>query len=150
MYRGGEMAMSIQPLEVKVALLNEKVKFLGTSTLRPDSPIAFDYAAPIGDGEGFLGLELLLMSFSGCVSTAIVFILRKMGKSISNYNMNVKGYRKENPLSLEKIAAEVILSSPDVTEEDLQNATKRAEEISPVWTAIRNNVEVNITCRIAK
>lgn len=142
--------MGIQPLKVNVELINEKVKFIGTSTLRPDNPIAFDYVAPIGDGEGFLGLELLVMSFSGCVSTAIVFILRKMGKSISNYNMNVKGYRKENPLSLEKIVAEVIINSSDITEEDIKNAIKRAEDISPVWVAIKNNVEVIITYQINK
>jgi len=142
--------MSIQPLEVNVESINEKVKFMGTSALRPDNPIAFDYAAPIGDGEGFLGLELLVMSFSGCVSTGIVFVLRRMGKSISTYNMSVKGYRKENPLSLEKIVAEININSSDITEEDIQNAIKRAEEISPVWMAIKNNVEVTITYRIKK
>jgi len=140
--------MGMEPLEVNVELVNEKVKFIGTSTSRPDDPIAFDYVAPIGDGEGFLGLEMLVLSFSGCVSTAIVVILRKMGKCFSGYHMNVKGYRKENPLSLEKIAAEVVISSADITDEDIRNAIKRAEDISPVWIAMKNNVEVTIITMI--
>jgi len=69
--------------KVAVRLINQKVKFTGVSNANPDQPITFDYKPPIGDGEGYNGLELLLMSLSGCSATAIVYLLRKMGKTVS-------------------------------------------------------------------
>jgi len=134
--------MSIAPVEISLELMNQKVKFIGLSKTNQETPITIDYLPPIGDGQGFLGLELLVMSFAGCVSTGIVALLRKMGKSISGYKMNVTGIKREIPLSLKKIYFEIIVKSIDISEEELQNVVKKAEEISPVWIAIKNNVEV--------
>ena len=52
------------------------------------------------------------------------------------------GIKRESPLSLEKIFFEIIINSTDISEQELQNVVKKAEEISPVWIAIKNNVEV--------
>lgn len=133
--------MSISPVEINLELINEKVKFVGVSKSNLETPITIDYLPPIGDGEGFLGLELLVMSFAGCVSTAIVALLRKLGKDISGYKMNVTGIKKEKPLSLEKICFEILVESKDLTEVELENIILKAEEISPVWMAVKNNVE---------
>lgn len=141
--------MSIAPVEIKLELINEKVKFLGISNTNQDVPITIDYLPPIGDGEGFLGLELLVMSFAGCVSTGIVAILRKMGRSIAGYKMNITGIKKENPLSLEKIYFEITVDSIDTTLDDLKKVVEKAEEISPVWLAVKNNVEVEWQCKLA-
>lgn len=128
--------------EVAVSLTNQKVQFTGVSTSNSDRPITFDYAAPIGDGQGYKGLELLLMSFAGCVSTAIVVLLRKMGKNISGFKMDAVGIRREQPLSLQKICFEVVLESKDAVESDIEAVIKRAETISPVWITLKNSVEV--------
>jgi len=48
--------------EVTVRLTNQKVQFTGVSNANPEQPITFDYKPPIGDGLGYNGLELLLMS----------------------------------------------------------------------------------------
>ena len=61
--------------KVTVRLINQKVQFIGVSNANPEQPITFDYKPPLGDGMGFNGLELLLMSFSGCSATAIVYLL---------------------------------------------------------------------------
>ena len=134
--------MNGTPIEINLKLANEKVQFTAVSSTRPDQPITMDYLPPIGDGEGFLGLELLTMSFAGCVSTAIVALLRRMGKSVNNYRMQVLGYKNENPLSLEKIRLTISVETQDATDEDVQKALSMAEQISPVWLAIKNNVEV--------
>ncbi len=134
--------MSITPIEINLELVNEKVKFTGVSKANQNTPITIDYLPPIGDGEGFLGLELLVMSFAGCVSTGIVAILRKMGKNVLGYKMSVTGFKKENPVLLEKIIFDIMVESADISEEELQKVVKKAEEISPVWIAIKNNVEV--------
>ena len=90
--------------QVTVNLTNDKVQFTGISQSNPDRPIFFDYAPPIGDGQGFTGLELLLMSFAGCSSTAIVYMLRNKGKTITDFKVNAKGLRRSlPPIKLEKI-----------------------------------------------
>lgn len=129
-------------VEIKLELVNEKIKFIGTSSTNKETPITMDYVPPLGDGEGFLGLELLVMSFAGCVSTAIVGILRRIGKSNFGYRMDITGIKKENPILLEKIIFNVTLISKDITETTLEGIIKKAEEISPVWLAVKNNVQV--------
>lgn len=134
--------MSVAPVEITMELTNQKLKFDGVSKSNPDMPVTIDFVPPAGDGEGYLGLDLLVMSFAGCVSTGIVALLRRIGKSISGYKMNVTGIKREKPLSLEKICFEVVVESGNLSEEELKNVINKAEEISPVWIAIKNNVEV--------
>ncbi len=135
--------MSIAPVEINLELVNRKVKFACVSNGNPEIPIMIDYLPPLGDGEGFLGLELLAMSFAGCVSTGIVALLRKTGKELKSYSMKLTGVKKEKPLSLERIIFEITIEAGDLTEEEVENALKQAENISPVWIAIKNNVEVS-------
>ena len=136
--------MSEQLEEVTVRLSNQKVQFIGMSKSNPDRPIDFDYKPPIGDGQGYNGLELLLMSLSGCSATAIVYLLRKMGKTVSGLEVNGKGIRREQPpIKFEKIFLEFILSSKDTEDADIRRAIQLAEQsVCPVWQMIKNNVEV--------
>ena len=130
--------------EVAVRLINQKVKFTGVSNANHDQPITFDYKPPIGDGEGYNGLELLLMSLGGCSATAIVYLLRKMGKTISGLEVNAKGLRREQPpIKFEKIFLEFILNSKDTKDADVRKAIQLAEQsVCAVWQMIKNNVEV--------
>jgi putative redox protein len=136
--------MAEQLEEVTVSLTNDKVQFTGVSKSNPDRPIAFDYKAPIGDGQGYNGLELLLMSLAGCSSTAVVYLLRKMGKTVSGMKVNVKGIRRSQPpIKFEKIVLEFILNSKDAKDADIQKAIQLAEEsICPVWQMVKNNAEI--------
>jgi putative redox protein len=136
--------MSEQLEEVTVHLTNQKVQFVGVSKSNPDHSITFDYKPPIGDGQGYNGLELLLMSLSGCSATAIVYLLRKMGKTVSGLEVNAKGIRREQPpIKFERIFLEFILNSEDTKDADIQKAIQLAEQsVCPVWQMIKNNVEV--------
>jgi putative redox protein len=142
--------MAEQFEEVSVRLTNEKVQFIGVSLSNPDRPITFDYQPPIGDGQGYNGLELLLMSLAGCSGTAIVYLLRKMRKTITGLQVHAKGLRRSQPpIKFEKITLEFVVTSPDATEADLQRAAQLAEEsVCPVWQMIKNNVEVVSKCTI--
>jgi len=142
--------MSNNQLEVNLRLVNQKVQFIGVSESNLDHPLTLDYLPPLGDGLGFRGLELFLMSFTGCVSTAMVYLLRKMGKEISSFQVKANGIRRENPLSLQAIHLKVTLESMDAVESDLQSVIKQAEEISPVWLVLKNNVEVMIGYEIVR
>ena len=136
--------MSEQFEEVTVKLTNQKVQFTGVSKCNPERPVAFDYKAPLGDGQGYNGLELLLMSFAGCSGTAILYLLRKMRKDISGMKVNAKGLRRDQPpIKFEKIFLEFILNSKDTKDDDIKKAIQLAEEsVCPVWQMIKNNVEV--------
>jgi putative redox protein len=136
--------MTEQSDEVTVTLTNDKVQFNGVSRANPGRDIAFDYHPPIGDGQGYNGLELLLMSLAGCSGTAVLFLLRKMRKNISGIKVNAKGIRKSlPPLKFEKIFLEFIVNSQDAKDTDVQKVITLAEEsICPVWQMIKNNVEV--------
>jgi putative redox protein len=143
--------MAEQLEEVTIHLTNQKIQFTGVSRANPDRPISFDYKAPIGDGQGYNGLELLLMSLSGCSATAIVYLLRKMGKDVSGLQVNAKGVRRDQPpIKFEKIFLEFIVNSRDAKEEDIQKAIQLAEgSVCPVWQMIKGNVEVKTDYRIA-
>ncbi len=62
--------------------------------------------------------------------------------------MNAKGTKRVQPLSLQKISLEVILESKDIMDSDIKNVIKKAEDISPVWLALKNNVEINVEYKI--
>ncbi|EGW40469.1 OsmC family protein [Desulfosporosinus sp. OT] len=140
--------MNNDRLEVTVGLTNQKVQFTGVSSSNLDRPITFDYLPPLGDGQGYRGLELLLMSFAGCVSTALVYLLRKKRQNIAKFTVNAQGTRGERSLSIQKIYLEVILESKDVQDSDIESAIEQAENLSPVWTMLKNNVEVIIDYKI--
>ncbi|MEJ2165646.1 MAG: OsmC family protein [Desulfobacterales bacterium] len=130
--------------EVTVRSINQKIKFSGVSKANPDQPVTFDYKPPIGDGQGYNGLELLLMSLSGCSATAVVYLLRKMKKTVSGLEVKAKGIRREQPpIKFEKIYLEFILNSKDSSDADIKKAILMAEQsVCPVWQMIKNNVEV--------
>jgi len=125
-----------------LSMISSSVMPLGISRKRPDSPVTMDFIPPIGDGEGFAGLELLLISFCGCVSTAIVGLLRKTRKNIISYEGTAEGIISENPMSLTKIIFEARVKSDNINAEDMEKILNVASNISPVWLAVKNNVEV--------
>jgi putative redox protein len=66
-------------LEASVELINDKIQFAGTAGTQPR--IITDYTPPLGDGRGYLPLELFLISLATCLGGTIAPILRKMQKT---------------------------------------------------------------------
>ena len=131
-----------EQLEVTVNLTNQKVQFTGISRSNP--PIIFDYDPPLGDGQGYTGLEMLLMSLAACSGTSIIALLRNMKKNVSGFRVNGKGIRRsEHPTSFQKIFLEYTLNSKDAEDKDIEKAIQLSEEnYCPVWDMVKNNVEV--------
>ena len=142
--------MSEQFEQVTVNLTNDKVQFTGISKSNPDRPIAFDFKPPIGDGQGYNGLELLLMSFAGCSGTTVLYLLRKMGRNISSLKVNANGLRRDQPpIKFEKIFLEFLVTSKDAEDADIQRAIQLAEALAcPVWQMIKDNTEVTAEYKI--
>ena len=134
---------------VNLTRVDNRVHFEAISDAHPPLSMPLDYVPPLGTDQGFAGLEALIMSFCGCVSTAIVGLLLRKGKHIGSYSVHAEGVRREQPLSLGKILFHVNLTSEDATREDMDVVLQQAEQISPVWIAIRNNVEVETSYELA-
>lgn len=131
-----------EQLEVTVNSTDQKVQCKGVARSNPE--ITFDYKPPLGEGQGYTPLELLLMSLAVCSVTTVVYLLRMMKKNISGFKVNAKGIRRDvHPTSLEKIYLEFILNSKDAADTDIQKAIRLSEETyCPVWAMLKNNVEV--------
>jgi putative redox protein len=137
-------------LEASAKLVNQKVGFIASAG--NNQPVAFDYPAPIGDGEGYTGLQGLLISLAACAGTAVLHLLRKQNKTVDALQVNAIGTRREvHPTSLSRIEILFTITANDISENDAAEAIRLAEEtISPVWAMIRGNAEIISNCRIIR
>lgn len=137
----------MENLCVDLKLIGRKVQFKAVSCSNFNRPVELDYVPPLGDGRGFAGLELLLISFCGCVSTAVVALLRKAGKSIICYECSAIGIRQEK--KMKKVIFEAHIQSENTEKTDMDRVLSMAAEISQVWLAIKNNIEVETKYKIS-
>ena len=135
-------------LHAEIRLVNSGIKFSSKSGDNPE--IVSDYYPPLGNNEGYMPLELFLISFGTCVSGTLLPLLRRMKKTVGSYSMNVEGIRKtEHPTGFSSIVLNVHLQSPDTTMEDMQKALALSEQkFCPVWSMIKQNVQVETKVHI--
>jgi putative redox protein len=135
-------------LRASVKLVNEKLRFNGL--VDKNEPVSIDYIAPLGDDAGYTSLELLLLSLSSCIGSAVLTFLRKMKKSVSGCEIKAVGFRHENhPTGFRNIKISIELTSTDVTEADMAKVIKLSEDTyCPVWSMLKGNVEIEISYSI--
>ena len=61
-------------LKVNGTLVDDKVQFV--TTARDNPAVQCDFFPSIGSGEGYTGLEVLLMSLAVCSATTLAYLLR--------------------------------------------------------------------------
>lgn len=138
-----------ETLYTKTNLVNGKV--LLECEARGLEKVKMDYHPPLGDDAGYTGLEMLLMSLSGCSATAVLPVLRKMNITVKEFSVEASGTRRDtHPTLLENITLKFNLTSPDASPENLERAVKLAEETyCPVWAMLKGNTviqtELNLT-----
>lgn len=136
-----------EQLEVSVVSTDDKVQC--SATARTNPAVTFDYRAPLGNGQGYTGLEGLLMSLSACSGTTLVYLLRKMGKNVSGFRVHAKGIRQEKPpFSLEKVFLEFEVTSGDTEDAGMRKAVQLLDTVCPVWVLMKNNVEIKTDYKI--
>lgn len=135
-------------LEASVELKNERMMFEGRSDDLP--AIITDYVPPLGDGKGYMPLQLFLLSLASCVGGTIAPLLRKMRKNVKGLTVSAKGARREqHPTGFERIELDIRLVSDDTTDAELDKAISMAEETyCPVLSMIKNNVKVTVRHQI--
>ena len=129
-------------LNVEMKLIDQGLKFQTKAGNNPE--IITDYIPPLGNNEGYMPLELFLISFGTCISGVILPVLRKMQKDIEEYSMNVKGIRKtEHPTGFCKIILEMFVKSKNTTTEEIEKVIKMAEtKYCPIWSMLKNDIEI--------
>lgn len=129
-------------LEARVELVNDKLHFAGNSG--NNETVQIDYVPPLGDNEGYMSLQLFLLSLSSCAGSSVLTFLRKMKKNIKGCEIRATGRRfSQHPTSFEKITLEFKLRSDDVLPEDVEKVIALSEATyCPVWAMIKGNVTV--------
>ena len=140
----GKMIDKSKELNTSINLINDKLNFKGI--VEGNYPVSIDYTPPLGDNSGYTSLELLLLSLSSCIGSAILTFLRKMKKTITGCEIHSKGIRKEeHPTGFKTIIIEIDLKSTDTTADDFNKVIKLSEETyCPVWAMLKGNVEIEI------
>ena len=135
-------------LTASLILLNEKLHFEGK--VIGNEPISIDYIPPFGDNSGYTSLELLLLSLSSCLGSAVLLFLRRMHKTISGFGIEASGLRNEvHPTGFKSITMVLTIKSKDTSHEDVEKVIKLAEETyCPVWAMLKGNVEIVTQCNI--
>ena len=131
-------------LRSSVKLLNNKLLFSGS--VYGNEPIMIDYIPPHGDGAGYTSLELLLLSLTSCLGSAVLTLLRRTNKEILNCEIDAEGYRRlSHPMGFESIEIGIKIQSNDVTDADMQKVLKLSEEtLCPVWAMLKGNVKIDV------
>ncbi len=134
--------MANEELKAAVKLINKKLQFSGTAGSNP--PVTIDYTPPLGDGQGYTSLELLLISLASCCGSTVASLLRRMKKDVAGLSIEASGVRREqHPTSFERISLEFTFYSRDAAAADVEKAIKMSEEkYCPVWAMLKNNVEI--------
>lgn len=133
-----------------VKLINDKLNFSGI--VMGNSPVSIDYIPPLGDNLGYTSLELLLLSLSSCLGSAMLLFLRRMQKAISGFEITATGLRnQDHPTGFKSILMTIHLKSSDASEADLKKVAALAEEkYCPVWSMIKGNVIIDLEYTITR
>lgn len=138
-------------ISVKLASLDDKVMF--SATARDNPQVVIDYFPPVGTGNGYTSLELLMASYGSCLSTAVLTILRhKMKKAVNGVSVEITGtVRDQHPKALQHMQVALTVRAADLCEAEVRQAIQVSEEIfCPVWAMIKGNVEITIDVTICE
>lgn len=144
------MSDKSKELFASIKLVNDRLNFEGL--VEGNKPVSIDYTPPLGDNLGYTSLELLLMSISSCLGTALLTFLRKMGKTIGSFEIESHGIRRqEHPTGFSKINLHITVASPDVTDLDMKKIIQLSEETyCPIFAMVKGNVDTETTFEVKR
>ena len=143
--------MDNECLEITLSSLDDNVRFAGQARANPE--VTIDYFPPFGMANGYTSLELLLISFSSCVSSTLAIILsNQMKRNVKSLNAKAKGYvRDEHPKVISNIELELFIESSDADGEDVGKALAAMEnKLCPVWAMLKDTVKIAIMFKISR
>ncbi|MDH4058284.1 MAG: OsmC family protein [Cyclobacteriaceae bacterium] len=107
--------------------------------------VSIDMREP-GVKNGQSPTELLLSSLAGCGAVDIVIILKKRKKNIIDFIVETTGTRREeSPRRYTEIHCKYIITSPDVTEDELTKAAALSlEKYCSVAASLNSNITFSV------
>ncbi|MCU0459890.1 MAG: OsmC family protein [Bacteroidales bacterium] len=137
-------------LTATIKLINDKLNFSGT--VEGNTPVSIDYTPPLGDNLGYTSLELLLMSLSSCLGSSVLTFLRRMGKTITGFEIRSHGFRKqEHPTGLSLIIMEMDIRADNLSIAEIDKVIQMSEETyCPVWSMVKGNVTIEVKYNITR
>ena len=130
-------------LTTTLKLINDRLHFEGVA--EGINPISIDYIPPFGDNLGYTSLELLMLSLSSCVATALLVLLRRQGKNIGSFSVKSEGTRRQShPTALEEIHLYIDIKSDNIETGEIEKVITMSESICPVWYMIKDKTRVII------
>jgi putative redox protein len=131
-------------------VLQEKVRLTGHT--RSEPPVVIDYLPPLGDGAGWMPLELLLLSLAGCSGQTLLAILRKMEQPVRGLEVHAHGERRdEHPMVFTTIALEFSIFGVGVDPAAVDRAIALSEErYCPVWAMLKTGTTIKTSFYITE
>jgi putative redox protein len=135
-------------LSVNLESLDDKAMLAATA--RDNPRIVIDYFPPVGTGQGYTSMELLMAAYGSCVSTVLVSILRyRMKKTVHGVSISVEGTpRESHPKSREQMTTVLRLKAEGVTPEEARHALEDAEKVCPVGAMLKGNVVLDVSVEL--
>ncbi|BDV42966.1 osmotically inducible protein OsmC [Geotalea uraniireducens] len=112
--------------------------------------VRIDYLPPLGGDDGFMPLELLLTSLAACSCHTVLFLLRKMGKTVETFEVRAVGNRREeHPTGFTAIELRYELAGAALDAASVARAIRLAEETyCPVWAMLQGSVTLSSSYRV--
>ena len=128
--------------------LQEKVHFTGQA--HTDHRVSIDYPAPLGDDDGFMPLELLLLSVAACSGQTVSRILDRMKQPMTAMKVQAIGrQRDEHPMLFTEIQLEFVVQGTHIEPSAIDRAIKLSEEqYCPVWAMLNGGTRLMSSYRI--
>lgn len=132
--------------------LEEKMRFMGHAGSDSDQAVVLDYPPPLGDGNGIMSLELLLMSLASCSASTVVSLLRKMQQPVKGLKVEACGTRRdEHPTIFTEMELRFIVSGTGINPDMVKKAISMSEEkYCPVWAMLKSGTRIMASYEIVE
>ena len=136
-------------LTASAQLTNGRVMFRGESG---GHTVMTDYVPPYGDGQGFMPLQLFLVSLSSCLGGTVKVLAGAMKRHVGGMTVTAEGDRRDtHPTMFESIRLHVRVVSDDITDDDMAAMLKKAEEVlCPVAAMVKATVPLHMDFEIVR
>jgi organic hydroperoxide reductase OsmC/OhrA len=128
--------------------LEEAYRFSGDFGLPGVAKMTLDEAPPLGGGAGPNPARVLALAVSNCLSSSLLFCLRKARIEVGAMRATADGEMARNERGRLRVSRIDVTLSPHVAAED-EPRTRRCieifEDFCPVTAVVRQGLEVNVT-----
>lgn len=113
-------------------------------------PVAVDYSPPLGDGQGYGGLDLLLMGLVACSAQTAMSLFIKMKQDVTKFTVSGTGKRTtEHPTVFTEIKVDFVIEGKGLSAELIEKAILLSEEkYCPVWAMLKPSTKISYTVSI--